>query len=1813
LWGKNFKSVSEGGTQTGEEDQRMLKEYFGGLSKSGYQGILTQYFDSTSRVAPEILFPTPWIDESSPTEVEGGAIEKEVAKGIEANKANGWVVEPNAQFVVATAPGSTYSASFGGNFCAYHSVTTGGAIYGFDPYQGDPRFAGGCLSEDVEHNGVHMTSKVASHEYSETATDPNVGSGWRSRAGAEIGDLCNFNGDKELGSLPNEPLGDHAWAQGEYDDNLGGCAYNDPSPPHVFAVSESPSATGPTEATMRATVNAEGEANTSYFFEYGPTTKYGTRVPTEAEGNIPLEANRTNLAVSKKLANLQKETLYHYRVVAVHGTGTTNGEGTTHGEDQSFATSRWAMGTIPVPSLEATFGGGFACFTGTLPGFVESQRGACGGVSCPSRESCTAVGTFPWFTAEKPMVDTWNGKQWSFAELPFPEGPTDQKFGSPEGVTIDSAGHVWVADAERDHIDELSSTGEILGQFGGEGTTGGNFKEPVGVAVDSHEHVWVTDSGNNRVQELSTKSGAFIATFGWGVNEGKGELETCTEAAKCRAGLTGSEAGELKRPTGIAVAPNGNKWVADTENNRVERFSAEGTTKATLLSISGSSGTGGGQYSGPAGLVTDTHENLWVVDSHNNRVQELSKSGAFLQTFGWGVKDGKKELETCTSSEICKAGLEGEGNGQFNGPTGPTGIALENEDVWVVDRSNDRVEEFKPEAGKRIKYLVSYGLYGLRPSRFNGPWGIAIGGGFHYIGDIGRKSVDKWKAPASEGSPATFSTSFGGESLSVAVTGVSCASVSSCMAVGYEENTGLLRVPVAVSWNGTEWSIARIGPPSGATEAGFLGVSCFAANECMAVGFSDTSPGTKTPFAALWKGGSNWSVQSLPTLSSEVRNAMLEGVSCTSASFCMAVGFSEKSNGVKSPLVDNLSGSKWTPEKAQTPTEEGNTGTLSGVSCASSGACTAVGYYWTSCCQNEKLRSLAERWEGTEKGWVVQPTANAGPNEELVGVSCPSTQQCTAVGDAERNGRYVAQVQVWNGLEWRPQITSEGEQPSELHAVSCAVESMCAAVGTNGWSSAGRSNTGNFQPLALTTVAVQPPAVSAGSAKHLTGANVTLAGSVQPNEWATTYHFEYGTSTSYGHTAPVPDASLKSATSAEEVQQTVSLAGLAPPPGGTWHYRLVATNAGGTTFGEDHTFSVPPPGVSTGAAKHVTGTTTTLTGSVQPNEWLTSYRFEYGTSTSYGSTVPVAGASLKSETAAEEVQQTLALTPNTTYHYRLVATNPGGTSFGEDRTLTTGAAPAPSFASSFGSQGTEKGQLSLPQGDAVDAKGNVWVADYNNNRVEEFSPAGESLSQFGIQGSGEGQLNHPHSVAFASSGDLWVTDGTNNRLEEFEPNGKYVAQFSSQGGEPVGVAIAPNGDIWVSVFTSARVDEYTPSGKHIREVGSNGADGIAVDPSGDVWVTALNSDVVQEFTEEGKELRRIGGTGSGNGQFSQPTGISVDTAGNVWVSDALNDRVQEFNANGEYVVQFGTLGSGAGQLSYPEGVAVSGGLAYVVDRENHRVERWSVGTPIFVSSFGSQGTERGQLSLPQGDAVDRSGNVWVADYNNNRVEEFSPAGQSLSQFGIEGSGEGQLHHPHSVAIASSGDLWVTDGANNRLEEFEPNGKYVAQFSSQGGEPVGVAIAPNGDIWVSVFAFSRVDEYKPNGEHVREIGGINGADGVAVDSTGDVWVTALDGDVVQEFTEEGKELRKIGSAGSGNGQFNQPTGISVDAAGNVWVSDAINGRVQEFNANGEYLAQFGTPGSGAGQLNYPEGVAVSGGLAYVVDRGNFRVEKWAAME
>jgi hypothetical protein len=192
-----------------------------------------------------------------------------------------------------------------------------------------------------------------------------------------------------------------------------------------------------------------------------------------------------------------------------------------------------------------------------------------------------------------------------------------------------------------------------------------------------------------------------------------------------------------------------------------------------------------------------------------------------------------------------------------------------------------------------------------------------------------------------------------------------------------------------------------------------------------------------------------------------------------------------------------------------------------------------------------------------------------------------------------------------------------------------------------------------------------PPSATTKAASSVTSKSAKLNGTVNPQNQATTYYFEFGTSTAYG----TKTASLNAGSGSRDVNVSSTISGLAGAT--TYHYRVVASNGTGTSLGADQSFTTNgPPEVTTGSATGVGVTTATLTGSVNPKGLTTSWQFEYGTTTAYGSKTPSKSAGAGN--GATVVSAAIAgLAPGTTYHFRLVASSSAGTTDGADLTFAT--------------------------------------------------------------------------------------------------------------------------------------------------------------------------------------------------------------------------------------------------------------------------------------------------------------------------------------------------------------------------------------------------------------------------------------------------------------------------------------------------------------------------------------------------------------
>jgi hypothetical protein len=264
---------------------------------------------------------------------------------------------------------------------------------------------------------------------------------------------------------------------------------------------------------------------------------------------------------------------------------------------------------------------------------------------------------------------------------------------------------------------------------------------------------------------------------------------------------------------------------------------------------------------------------------------------------------------------------------------------------------------------------------------------------------------------------------------------VSCPSATHCFAVGQSAATASTQ-----QWNGKTWSVTTSPKLIGSALAA---VSCASASECFAVG-RQTGSGANKALFEHWNGKS-WSIVAgaNPTGTTGVQ---LEGVACTSSTFCVAVGtqFIAGTTASKT-LAERWNGKKWSITPSPNPTGGRNV-SLHGVTCASTKGCTAVGGYNTV---SGTLQTLIERWNGTAWSSVPSPGSGAPLVGELLGVSCSSAANCVAVGEdhpATQNGAAIAER--WNGKTWAVIAPhSDNRSVNHLDAVSCTGITSCMAVG----------------------------------------------------------------------------------------------------------------------------------------------------------------------------------------------------------------------------------------------------------------------------------------------------------------------------------------------------------------------------------------------------------------------------------------------------------------------------------------------------------------------------------------------------------------------------------------------------------------------------------------------------------------------------------------------------------------------------------------------------------------------------------------------
>ncbi len=322
--------------------------------------------------------------------------------------------------------------------------------------------------------------------------------------------------------------------------------------------------------------------------------------------------------------------------------------------------------------------------------------------------------------------------------------------------------------------------------------------------------------------------------------------------------------------------------------------------------------------------------------------------------------------------------------------------------------------------------------------------------------------IERWDG--SSWSPVTVE--WPGNLVLARLDAVECAAVGACVAAGFGLRSNQSHAGTLVArWDGGAWSVPRTPSLPHASVSELQAVACSSSSRCLAVGIGETGRTSEFKALAIVGDGDAWSL-SAPINPRGAEPAGLGGVSCTSASFCMAVGMQwtfglpgaprpgdppprrglpggadDGRHMTRLAFAERWDGTRWTLVPMAVP--PGSFGIIMyGISCTSPQFCMAVGVGGT----RDVMSGLAEVWDGTS--WSIAPTPNPTGQSELLGVTCPVRTDCVAVGD---HGSFFNDLftlaEHWNGRKWVEMDTPSPEKFSSLEFVSCPRADACTAVG----------------------------------------------------------------------------------------------------------------------------------------------------------------------------------------------------------------------------------------------------------------------------------------------------------------------------------------------------------------------------------------------------------------------------------------------------------------------------------------------------------------------------------------------------------------------------------------------------------------------------------------------------------------------------------------------------------------------------------------------------------------------------------------------
>ncbi|CAF3803800.1 unnamed protein product [Rotaria magnacalcarata] len=577
------------------------------------------------------------------------------------------------------------------------------------------------------------------------------------------------------------------------------------------------------------------------------------------------------------------------------------------------------------------------------------------------------------------------------------------------------------------------------------------------------------------------------------------------------------------------------------------------------------------------------------------------------------------------------------------------------------------------------------------------------------------------------------------------------------------------------------------------------------------------------------------------------------------------------------------------------------------------------------------------------------------------------------------------------------------------------------------------------------------------------------------------------------------------------------------------------------------------------------------------------------------------------------------------------------------------------------------GSFSTPLGMQLDRFNNLVVADTNNYRIVSFGllcssattttapPPTSTTFQIcatavwnqvfstlagssGNRGSSTTLLYNPSDMTFDSYQNLYVVDTANHRIQKFNSG-------SSVGTTAIGTGSA---------------------GSSYSELNSPSA--IYIDANRTMFILdTSNYRVLKWKLEEPLGIIVAGSqtAGSGLNQITTSYAMFVDNQYNVYVSEYGNHRVTMWLATnttaGILVAGGNGAGSASNKLNYPWGVYVDvNGTIYVVDRNNHRVQRWNSGAMTGTTVGGSTadpGPYSYQFSSPTAIAFDIFGYMYILDSGNSRVQRWLPG----ATYGITIAAT-SMSTPYGMKIGPLGNIVIADTFNYRILSFaltcpsvttttplppfqatvpvcataiwnQTFSTLVGSMGTAGSSPTllynpsSIAFDGYRNMYITDISNHRIQLYAPGSNIGTTIAGVtsspgssrsqlNSPYGLQVTSNGTMFILDTSNYRVLQW-QTGEPMGYVMAGGNGNGAALTQIGVSyalfVDVQYNIYISESSNNRITKWSPSNSTVGALVAGGNGAGntadKLSNPWGIYVTNQSTYIADRSNHRIQKW----